>query len=325
MRPYFRRHVLVSILIVFVVSVPAASAQEESQSCKDLNTLEKIYSDYVEHAHFKTAFPCLVSLIKSGKYKKSVKSLNDHMLPVLDHYFTNNLDKEGKYKLDALLWLVLSQAGDESAASNVRKYDWGDQIQPKVTEVVDQFFKPSGIMIKPAKTTLKKNKTAVLSASYINRVKMELKSITKKSPNFKAVVEPKDRATIKVEGDMVYVTSIKAGNRDGTLTVFDKKRNVSGKSDLEFTGRMSKMWPLGGILVTGGLAGAALSSDDDGTSNTLWIITGAAAVITGVLLFEYIQGDGVPLLSKTDKDGTGEALALYLVPGPGTLGLSVMF
>jgi hypothetical protein len=299
-----------------------ALAQQEDDLCDQLKTPKLIYDEYLVKAHFKPAFPCLAKMVKAGNYQKSPTVWNDYMFPVIDHYFSNDLHKDTEYKLTPILWQIMVGTSDEKGATAVSEFPWSEPIKSEVSKELERFYKPASINVSPAKATIGKNKEAVFTVTYLNQESIPLASL---SPNFSSEVNPAELGTVRKEGDKVIVTSLKGGNKSGTLVVSDEELGLTALTELTFTGRMSVLWPIGGLAVTGGAAALAATTDDDGTSTALWTVTGVSAVVTGVLIYKYLRGEGVPFLSKPDTDRPENSLAVRFVPGPRSVAIRVQF
>jgi hypothetical protein len=310
-----------SILLILASYAGRSAAQETSDPCKELKSPQLIKEHYFGRAKYKITFPCLAKMIEAGNYKTNSKVWNDHILPVIDHYFTNNLNKEDGYELGTLLWRIMVEPGDESGAKAVSEFTWSERIKTEVSAELNRFYKPEAIKIDPPKATVGKKKEVKFDITYLNRADIPLSDI---SPSVKSEVKPEGCATTREEDGKVMVTGLKGGKQEGTLTVRDNTRGLAGQAQLMFSGRMSILWPIGGLAVTGGAATGAATTDG-GTSTTLWVVTGVTGVVTGVLFYKYFSGGGVPFLSKTDSDSSGEGLALRFVPGPGSLEINVKF
>ncbi|UCF05192.1 MAG: hypothetical protein JSV33_14940 [bacterium] len=311
-----------TMLLVCVSSPSGAVTQQEDDPCDKLKTPKLIHEGYLVKAQYKPTFPCLVKVVETGNYKKSSTVWNDYILPVVDHYFANNLHKDTDYKLEPLLWKIMAGAGSEGAARAVKGFTWSERNKSAVSNQLNRFYKPKGITTNPKKATITKQQEAVFTATYINSENIQLTSL---SPNFSIEVKPKGSGTARSEGSKIVVSALKGGNQSGTLIISDKKHGLTTAVPLVFSGRMSILWPLGGLAVTGGAAAWAASTDDDGTSTVLWIVTGVSAVVTSVLIYRYFRGKGVPFLSKSDDGRSDEALAVRFEPGPRSMAIKVKF
>ncbi len=298
-----------------------AAAQEAEDPCKELKTPQLIKEYYFGRAKYRITFPCLAKMIEAGNYQTNSKVWNDHMFPVIDHYFSNNLNKEGGYQLGTLLWRVMVEPRDESGAKAVAEFAWSERIKSKVSGELNRFYEPAAIKIKPPKATIGKQQEATFEIAYHNRVDIPITTIT---ASVSSEVKPAGRGTTREEDGKIIVTGLRAGKQAGTLVVRDNKRGLAAEAQLMFSGRMSILWPIGGLAVTGGAAGGAAATDG-GTSTALWIVTGVAAVATGVLFYRYLRGEGVPFLSKSDPDRSDDGLAFRFVPGPRSLQFNVTF
>lgn len=311
-----------SAILLICMGLPYdAVAQKEEDPCGGLKTPRLVKEYYFDVAKYKITFPCLARMINTGNYRAGPRVWKGYMLPVIDHYFANKLDKEGEYKLGTLLWRLMIEARDESGAKAAAEFAWSEQIKSAVSAELRRFNKPAAINIEPKRATVGKQKQVNFSVSYINRADIPLTSLSKK---FSAEVRPSDRATAEIQGDKVVVTGLKGGKETGTLVVSDKERGIGGEAQLIFDGRMSVLWPIGGLAVTGGAAAGAAATDG-GTSTALWVVTGVSAVTTGVLFYKYLRGEGVPFLSESDDDRSNEELAFRFVPGPRSLEFNVRF
>lgn len=313
---------VIASTLLFGMSAAGAFAQTD-EHCAGLKTPQLIAQDYFNGNYIQT-FPCLANMIEAGDYKSNAKVWNDYMFKMIDHYFRNALnekDKKNNYDLETILWHVMLEPRDDSAAKAVKNYKWHKNVQGRVAKALNLFNQPSAVTLSPDKVTLRKSQVAKFKATYRNRADIGLSSI---KPNLEAKVDPADWGTSRVEGNEVVVTGLKAGRKVGTLTVSDKERGVRGEAELAFTGRMSVLWPIGGLAVTGGAVGVAASSDG-GTATTFWIISGVSAAVTGILFYKYLRGEGVPFLSKSDSKDTDVRLAVSLVPGPKSIALNVFF
>lgn len=310
-----------STLLIHAAYAGRSAAQEASDPCEELKSPQLIKEHYFGRAKYRTTFPCLAKMIEAGNYKANPKVLNDHILPVIDHYFTNSLNKEDGYQLGTLLWRIMVEPGDESGAKAVSEFAWSQRIQTEISEELNRFYKPEAIKIDPPKATISKKKEVKFDITYLNRADIQLADI---SPSVKSDVKPEGCATTREDDGKIIVTGIKGGKQEGTLTVRDSKRGLAAQAQLMFSGRMSILWPIGGLAVTGGVATGAATTDG-GTSTALWITTGVTGVATGVLLYKYFTGGGVPFLSKTDSDSPDEGLAFYFFPGPRSLEINMRF
>lgn len=325
MRFVFSRHIrfcfVIAVLFICAGLHSGAAAQQGEDPCKELKTPKDISERYFNIANYKRDFPCLAKMIDAGKYKTSPKLLKDHMLPVLDHFFSNKLNEGTGYEPGGLLWRIMIGARDERGAKAVSEFAWSEPMKPAVSTALKRFYKPKGIKTNPAKATVKRKQEAAFSAMYVNSENIPLKSL---SPSFSAELKPEGSGTSRVEGDRIIVTSLKGGNRSGNLVVSDKKRGLTTAVPLTFGGGMSIWWPLGGWAVTGGAAGIA-SATDEGTSTTFWVVSGVSAAVTTFIFYKFLRGEGLPFLSDSDAGRSGEELAVRFVPGPRSLVLNVRF
>ncbi len=310
-----------AVLLVIICISFSAAAQEAADPCKGLKTPQLIKEDYFERAKYKAVFPCLARMIESGGYKASSKVFKDSMFPVIDHYFANALNEGGGYELGSLLRLIMAKTSDEVGAKAAHEYAWSEHIKADVSRAIDRFYSPASIKITPAKATVRKKKEAAFTVTYLNREGISLKSL---APTVSSVVKPSECGTFRQEGTKIYVKCLKGGNKAGTLLVSDNKRKLKAEAQLVFSGRMSILWPIGGLAVTGGAAVGAANAED-GAATTLWIVTGVAGVATTYLFYKYFRGEGVPFLSKTDNDHSDGELAFHLAPGPASMGFNLSF
>jgi hypothetical protein len=311
-----------AILLVCGGLPSGAVAQQEDDPCARLKTPKLIHEEYLVKAQYKPTFPCLAKMIEKGNYKKSSTAWKDYMLPIIDHYFANNLHADTDYKLETLLWKLMVGAGSDGAARAVRGYSWSERNKSVVSNQLKRFNKPKGITTDPKKASIAKQQQAVFTATYINSENIKLTSLT---PNFSIEVKPEGSGTARAEGGKIVVSALKGGNQSATLVISDKKHGLTTAVPLVFSGRMSILWPLGGLAVTGGAAAWAASTDDDGTSTALWVVTGVSGVVTAVLFYQYFRGKGVPFLGKLDDDHSDETLAVRFEPGPRSVAIKVKF
>lgn len=308
---------------VICVGLPcSALAQQEDNLCDELKTPKLIYDEYLVKAHFKPSFPCLAEMVKGGDYQKSPTVWKDYVFPVIDHYFSNDLHKGTEYKLTPILRQIMVGVLDEQGAKAVSEFPWSEPIEPEVSKELDRFYRPATIKVSPEKATVGKNQEAVFTATYLNKESIPLASLP---PNFSSEVKPTELGTVRIEGDKVIVRGLKGGNKNGTLVVSDEELGLTASTELSFTGRMSVLWPIGGLVVTGGAAALAASSGDDGASAPLVAVTGVSAVVTVVLFYKYFSGEGVPFLSKSDTDYQDDSLPVHFVPGPRSVAIRVRF
>lgn len=308
-------------LALCVLLPRGTAAQQAEDPCQELKTPQLIKEHYFERAKYKDTFPCMARLIKAGGYRASAAVLKDQIFPVIDHYFANNLDVEGGYKLGELLWRIMIGTNDETAAQAVQAFDWSKEIKPAVSKELNRFNNPAAIKIEPAKATVKRRQNTKFTVMYLNVANIPLTSVT---PSIRTTVNPGDKATAAVQGDKIIVTGLTGGEKAGNLVVRDAKRNLGAEAQLMFSGGMSLLWPISGLVIAGGAAGGAAVTEE-GTSTALWAVSGVSAVATGYLFYKYFRGEGVPFFSKSDADRSSEDLAVRLVPGPRSLEFQMRF
>ena len=308
-------------LFAAVVMPAAAAAQQAEDPCVELRTPKLVKEHYFERAKYKEIFPCLAKIIKAGNYRISADILKEQIFPVLDHYFANSLDKDTEYKLGELLWRIMVAAGDETGAKAVEQFGWSQQIGSGVNRELRRFNKPASIKIAPSRATINRRKDTKFTVTYLNVADIPLKAIT---PKVSSEVKPEGKATSKMQGGQLIVTGLKGGGQSGSLVVRDAKNKLAAQARLTFSGGMSVLWPVCGAIITGGAAAGAVVADD-GASTALWAVTGVSAVVTGVLFYQYFRGEGVPFLSESDRDSSGDELAVRFVPGPQSLEFHMRF
>jgi hypothetical protein len=306
---------------VSVVLSAAAGAQQAEDPCDELRTPKLVKEHYFERAKYKEIFPCMAGIIKAGNYRTSSGLLKEHMLPVLDHYFANNLDKDTEYKLGELLWRIMVAAGDETGAKAIEQFNWSQQIGSSVNRELRRFNNPASIKIEPSRATINRRQDTKFTVTYLNVADIPLKSIT---PSIKSEVKPEGRATSKMQGGQLIVTGLKGGDQSGSLVVRDAKNKLAAQARLTFSGGMSVLWPVCGLMITGGAAAGAMVAEE-GASTALWAVTGVSAAVTGVLFYQYLRGEGVPFLSESHRDRSGDELAVRFVPGPQSLEFHMRF
>lgn len=312
--------IAVSLFVCLSLS-STASVQGAEDQCKGLNTPQLIKEDYLDKGNYRKAFPCLVRMIESGRYKENAEVWNENIFPVINHCFANNIFKDSEYNLETLLWQVMTTPLNEDAAKAVSEFSWSNRIESRVSKALKRFSDPVALKISPPSATVGKQKQKMLLVSYRNEADIELAAI---EPNFSAEVDPSDMGSSTVEGNKVTVTGLKGGKRTGTLVVRDEQLGLATEADLMFSGRVSAKWLLAGVGVTGGAAAGA-SETDDTVSSVLWGVAGAAAVATTVVLVQYLRGGSVPLLSKAAQDHSDDRLACSIAPGALSLTFAVRF
>lgn len=317
-----RRIWLVTVSLFVCLSLSStASAQGAKDHCKELNTPQLIKEDYLDKGNYKNAFPCLVRLIESGRYSKNAEVWKENIFPVINHCFANDIFKHSEYDLETLLWQVMTAPPNEDAAKAVAEFSWSNRIQSTVSQTLKRFSDPVALKIDPPSANVGKQTQKMLLVSYRNEADVELASIT---PNFSAEVDPSDMGSATVEGNKITVTGLKGGKRTGTLVVRDQERGLASEAQLMFSGKVSAKWLLAGLAVTGGTAAGA--SETDGTVSTaLWVVSGAAAVATTVVLVQFLRGGSVPLLGEAVQDHSDDRVACSVVPGPLSLTFVVRF
>lgn len=307
------------MLLIFMGMPSGVIAQQEGDPCKGLKSPKAISEEYFK-GNYKAIFPCLADMIETHNYASGSRVLKDQILPVLDHYFTNFGDKESEYDLGKLLWRIMVKPRDDSGAKAVKGFEWSKRNGPIVSTALKQFNEPTGFKIEPEKARINKGEKKTFAVTYKNEKGISLTSLP---PGFIATIEPEGKGTVQKEGGNVVVTCHKAGKKPGTLVITDKK--LKGTAQFMCGGRMNPLWWIGGLVITGGAATGAATTDDDGTATTLWAVTGVSAVVTTVLLYKYLRGEGVPFLSESDANRSGDKLAVRFVPGRRTLELNVRF
>lgn len=309
-----------AILFTLTCLTSSAVAQQESDPCKTLKTPKQIKEKY-EGGDYKRIFSCMAAMIERGSYKTSSAQLKNNIFPVLDHYFKNFSDDE--YDLGDLLWRVMIKPKNETGAVAAKNYEWSKQVEPRVKSVLDRFYGGKRINVSPKEATIRKQKGTVFNATLLNKLGVSLKSL---STNYSAIVKPEGWGEAKVDGNTVVVTGLKTGKQDGALIVRDTKLKLESKEvPIYFRERMSILWPLGGTAITGGAAAWAATTDDDGTSTTLWVVTGVSGAVTLYLWIQYLRGGGVPLLGDLGAGGPEDEYAFHILPGLGSLELKVTF
>ncbi|MCP4570759.1 MAG: hypothetical protein GY838_00245 [bacterium] len=315
-------YVSLAMLILGLLHGTSALAQAEER-CSTLTTPQLVKDEYFKGAHYQQTFPCLVNMIRSSNYKSNDETWNDHLFPVINHYFHNKLDvkdQEHSYELESILWLIMIEPRNEDASAAVRAYKWHENLQDMVNSSLRSFNKPTALTLSPDKATLGKLKQVKFEATYRNRASIGLAMV---KPGYEVEVQPSDWATSKIEGDQIIVTGLKAGKKTGLLTLNDARRELQAEAELAFTGRMSVLWPIGGLAVTGGAAAMASSKDDGATP--WWIAGGVSAAVTVVLFYKYFRGEGAPLLSQSDTQEPENRLAFSVIPGPTSIAVHVSF
>jgi hypothetical protein len=313
---------IVTVSFCVCAALPGgARAQQSEDPCDELRTPKLIKEGYFERAKYKEIFPCLAKIIKGGKYRTSPSLLTEHMFPVLDHYFTNSLDKDTEYKLGELLWRIMVTSGDETGAKAVEEFKWSQQISSAVNRELRRFNDPASIKIEPPKATITRRKDTKFTVTYLNVADIPLKS---KALSVRSEVRPEEKATSRMQGGQLIVTGLKGGGQTGSLIVRDADRKLAAQAQLTFSGGISILWPVSGLVITGGAAaGAAIA--EDGASTALWAVTGVSAAVTGYLFYQYFRGGGVPFLTESDRDHSSGNLAMSFVPGPRSLEFHMRF